>query len=60
MRRKADSQLFATSWLGLGFAGTPITADKMLCYASPKFALQTSFIRKTLGVIASPRFIEWR
>ena len=41
-------QLFATSWLGL--FETPITADKRLRYASPKFLPSaTSFIHKTLG-----------
>ena len=44
----AGSQLFATSWLGLGFAETPITADKRLRYASPKLPSVTSFIRRTL------------
>jgi hypothetical protein len=47
-------QLFATSWLGLGFAETPITADKRLRFAPPKFATQTSFIRKTLYEIPNP------
>jgi len=52
MMKKADSQLFATSWLGLGFAEAPITADKRLRYASPKFAYRrTSFIRKLLCAI---------
>jgi len=44
-------QLFATSWLGL--FEIPITVDKRLRYASPKFASQTSFIRETLGEIVS-------
>jgi hypothetical protein len=31
------SQLFATSWLGLGFTKTPITADKKENFILPKF-----------------------
>jgi hypothetical protein len=30
MSNRAGSQLFTTSWLGLGKAETPITADKRL------------------------------
>jgi len=51
MMKKADSQLFATSWLGLGFVEAPITADKRLRYASPKLPLVTSFIYQTLYAI---------
>jgi hypothetical protein len=56
IKKMTGSQLFATSWLGLGFAETPITADKRLrCYApSPKFAYRrTSFIRKTISEMAT-------
>jgi len=47
----AGSQLFATSWLGLGFAETPITADKREIKDFPKLPSATSFIRETLGEI---------
>ena len=43
MMKKVVSQLFTTSWLGLGFAATLITADKRLRYASPKLPSATSF-----------------
>ena len=45
-------QLFATSWLGLGFAETPITADKREIKDFPKLPSATSFIRKPLGEMA--------
>jgi len=41
-------QLFATSWLGLGFAETPITADRRKIKDSPKLPLATYFIREML------------
>ncbi len=37
-------QLFATSWLGLGEAETPITEDKRQNFILPKLPLATSFI----------------
>jgi hypothetical protein len=45
-KARPKPQFFATSWLCLGFAETPITADKRLrCYAPPpKFALRANFI----------------
>lgn len=49
----ACSQLFATSWLGLGFAEVPITPDKREIEDLPRFALQTSFVRKTLIAIGA-------
>jgi hypothetical protein len=42
-------QLFTTLWLGLGFAETPITADKREIKGFPKLSLATSYTRKPLG-----------
>jgi len=47
----AGSQLFAPSVLSLGFAETPITADKRLRFTSPKLPSATSFIHKPLYAI---------
>jgi len=47
----AVSQLFATSWHGLGRAETPITADKGEIFDFPKLPTATSFIRNTLSII---------
>ncbi len=45
-------QLFATLWLGLGKAETPITADKRGIKDFPKSPQGgTSFIRETLSEI---------
>jgi hypothetical protein len=51
MKLLSGSQLFATSWLGLGFTETPITADKREIKDFPKLPSATSFIRKTLSEI---------
>ncbi len=48
------TQLFATSWLGLGKAETPITADKSEIFDFPKLPSATSFIRNTLYEIPNP------
>ena len=50
-------QLFATPWLGLGLAKTPITADKRLRYAPPKFlaSLGTSYMLGSMKRILSIR-----
>ena len=45
---QSGSQLFAISWLGLGKAETPITADKRLRFTSPKLPSAISFICDTL------------
>ena len=50
-KARPKPQLFATSWLGLGFAETPITADKREIKDFPKLPSATSFIRKTLAEI---------
>jgi hypothetical protein len=54
IKKMTGSQLFATSWLGLGFTKTPITADKREIKDFPKFAYRrTPFIRKTLSETAA-------
>lgn len=52
IKKMMGSQLFATSWLGPGFAETPITMDKREIKDSPKLPSSTSFIHETLGAIA--------
>jgi hypothetical protein len=57
--KKTGLQLFATSWLSLGKAETPVTADKRETKDFPKsLQVGNSFIHKTLYNITPLRHIR--